>query len=193
MNEAKYREAERKLWTSIGREPSERFVVLRSTGTRVRVQEVGAGESVLFIHGGPNAGSTWAPLLEHLEGYRCLLVDRPGTGLSDPHPLTPAELAGGFGATFVGDVLDGLGVDRAHVVASLFLWGADDTFGGRDVAEHVVALMGDARLEMMPAASHLPWLDDPAAAALATDAFLGAGRRADTGTQPSPSAAGPAA
>lgn len=74
---------------------------------------------MVFIHGGPNAGSTWAPMLKHFHGFRCLLVDRPGTGLSEPNALTARNLLM-FGARFVGDVLDGLGIEKAHVVASSF-------------------------------------------------------------------------
>jgi pimeloyl-ACP methyl ester carboxylesterase len=119
VNERKYRAMERRLWEWAGLAPSERWVVLGDTGTRVRVQEVGEGDPVLFIHGGPNAGSTWAPMLRHFDGFRCLLVDRPGTGLSEPYPVTAANLAE-FGAGFVGNVLDGLGLSQAHVVASSF-------------------------------------------------------------------------
>jgi 2-hydroxy-6-oxonona-2,4-dienedioate hydrolase len=119
MDEAKYRAAEQRFWGTYGLEPSERFVRLASTGTRVRVFEVGQGEPVLFLHGGPNAGSTWAPLVAHLSGFRCVMLDRPGTGLSEPFPIRPTNLAA-IGARFVGDVLDGVGLERAHVVASSF-------------------------------------------------------------------------
>lgn len=119
MNEQKYRVAEQQLWESVGIEPAEHSVPLAGTGTSVRVQETGSGDPVLFIHGGPNAGSTWAPMLEHFQGFRCLLVDRPGAGLSEPYAVTAENLAE-FGASFVGDVLDGLGIERAHVVASSF-------------------------------------------------------------------------
>lgn len=117
MDEAKYRDAETRLWESVGIEPVEHLITLDSTGTAVRVQEVGEGEPVLFIHGGPNAGSTWAGLLEHFNGYRSLLVDRPGTGLSDPYTITDLEA---FTARFVEDVLVGLHVERADVVGSSF-------------------------------------------------------------------------
>jgi pimeloyl-ACP methyl ester carboxylesterase len=119
MNEAKYREAEQRLWDSIGVRPREGFVTLPRIGAKVRVQEVGEGEPTLFIHGGPNSGSTWAPLLEHFPGYRCLVVDRPGTGLSEPYTVTRNNLAR-FGDVFVGDVLAALDIDSAHVVASSF-------------------------------------------------------------------------
>jgi 2-hydroxy-6-oxonona-2,4-dienedioate hydrolase len=119
MDEARYRQAEAQLWASVGLTPAERHVRLASTGTLVRVQSVGQGEPALFIHGGPNSGSTWAPLLQHLHGFQCLLVDRPGTGLSQPYPITPANLPN-VGAAFVADLLDALDIDRAHVVASSF-------------------------------------------------------------------------
>ena len=61
----------------------------------------------------------------------------------------------------------------AVTTPTLFLWGEDDTFGGRDVAEHVVGLMPDARLEMRPDSGHLPWLDDPARIGKETASFLG--------------------
>lgn len=119
MNEAAYRASEERFWGAYGLRPSERFVPLAGTGTRVRVLEVGEGDPVLFVHGSPNAGSTWAPLVAHLSGFRALMVDRPGTGLSEPARLTAAGLPA-FGARFVADVLDGLGLERAHVVASSF-------------------------------------------------------------------------
>jgi pimeloyl-ACP methyl ester carboxylesterase len=299
-DERAYRAAEAHLWSTVGLTPSEHWVRPAATGTTVRVQEVGDGPPALFLHGGPNAGSTWAPLVAHLTGLRCLLVDRPGTGLSAPYPIGAGNLPR-IGAAFVGDVLDGLGISRAHVVASsfgghlalrsaaahperflrmvqmacpafvpgdrvpafmrlisrrsirrvvnalppseraarmvmrqigharsldsgrmpaafidwyvdlqrhtdtmrndgdligaamphwrdlrltaemlsavrvptLFWWGADDTFGGEQVARDLVAAMPDAQLQMVPDAGHLPWLDDPRAAAAATMSFLG--------------------
>lgn len=119
MNTRKYRAAEAMLWDNVGCKPVETHIALAGTNTRVRIQEVGEGEPVLFIHGGPNAGATWAPLVAHLEGYRCLLVDRPGTGLSERFVMSAQGLPE-IGARFVGDVLNGLGIDRAHVVASSF-------------------------------------------------------------------------
>lgn len=119
MNETKYREAEKKLWDGVGLTPTERFVQLPRIGTTVRVQEVGEGEPVLFIHGGPNSGSTWAPMVEHFPGFRCLLVDRPGTGLSEPYEVRRDNIVH-YASVFVGDVLEGLGLDSAQVVASSF-------------------------------------------------------------------------
>jgi hypothetical protein len=40
MDEARYREAERRLWASVGVAPTEQRVRLERTGLTVRVQEV---------------------------------------------------------------------------------------------------------------------------------------------------------
>lgn len=303
MDEAKYREAERELWDMVGVEPREARVPLPVAGVDVRVQIVGAGPPVLFIHGGPNSGSTWAPIVPAFDGFTSYLVDRPGTGLSDHFEMDEGGLYP-FAERFVGDLLDQFDIDRAHVVASsfggfvalcsaakaperfdrmvqmacpafapgmqtprfmrlmgigpirwlmntlppnqrvgdsilrqighgasldadripqifkdwylalqkhtdtmknegamianavsfrkgfdasltlpvstieavqtptLFLWGEDDAFGGRDVAEALVAAMQDARLEMLAESGHLPWLDDPEGIGRRSAAFL---------------------
>lgn len=119
MGEAQYRAAEKALWDSVGVDPKEHFVDLKTIGTRVRVQEAGKGEDVLFIHGGPNSGSTWAQLVGEMEGFRCLLLDRPGTGLSDDFSLRKEDHAQ-YTSSLVADVLDAFGIDKAHVVASSF-------------------------------------------------------------------------
>lgn len=304
MNEEKYRAVEQRLWASVGRTPTERFVQLPRIGVRVRVQEIGDGPPVLFVHGGPNSGSTWAPLVEHIEGFRCLLLDRPGTGLSERVDVGRSDFTT-FASRLVGDTLEALGIERAHVVASSlggycalwsasaeparfgrmvqmacpallpgqqlpkfmkaimlpgvrkviaalppnrkagesimrqighgtsidkgilpaahtewyealqrytdtmrndfdvihsigrhfsenpddelvlgaatlamvatpthFIWGLDDTFGGRDVGEWTVEQMLNATIEFVAESGHLPWLDDPRAVAEATTAFL---------------------
>lgn len=298
-HEQAFRAAEAAAWSSVGRRPTEQFVPIASTGTSVRVQEVGDGVATVFLHGGPNAGTTWAPMIGHVDGLRCLVVDRPGTGLSSPVELRPDNLVP-FAEAFLADVLDGLGLEKAHVVASsfggylalhgtashpgrvdrmvqmacpafapgmlvppfmsaltnpiargvinllppsrrasrsimrqighghtldhgglpavfedwylalqrhtdtmrndggmiargipvhdqltipddvlaavatptLFLWGEDDGFGGVDVAHRILAPMPDAELVMLPDSGHLPWLDDPAHTAKATQSFL---------------------
>jgi 2-hydroxy-6-oxonona-2,4-dienedioate hydrolase len=117
MDQQRYREVEQRLWAEEGATPIERFVRLPRHGVEVRVQEVGEGPPVLFIHGGPNAGSTWAPLVARLPGLRCLVLDRPGCGLSGPYTYTRESLREHF-ETLVPDVLDALGIDQAHMVGS---------------------------------------------------------------------------
>jgi 2-hydroxy-6-oxonona-2,4-dienedioate hydrolase len=116
MNELRYRQAEQRLWAHAGLAPAERRIRLASAGVRVRVQEVGEGPPILFIHpGGANAGATWALVAARLPYLRCLLVDRPGAGLSDPLQLDPAGLKD-FADRFVPDVLDAFGIDQVDLV-----------------------------------------------------------------------------
>ena len=112
----RYREAERGLWMRYGLAPAERFVDLERPPARVRVLEVGLGEPVLFVHGllGPDA---WAPLVRELRGFRCLVIDRPGWGLSSTIDYASASYAS-LVADVLRGVLDGLAVGRAHVVGA---------------------------------------------------------------------------
>jgi 2-hydroxy-6-oxonona-2,4-dienedioate hydrolase len=309
MDEVRYREAERRWFDHEGVTPLEHRVHLERLDVDVRVLEVGEGEPTLFVHaGGPNSGATFVSLAARMRGLRCLLLDRPGSGLSAalPDPVRPHNLRR-FAETLVVDVLDALEVERAHLVGSslggmiaiytaaahpdrvdrtvqlacpalsagsrfpmfmrlmmvrgvgrlmgmlppspravramlrqvghgvslrtgripdafveycvalqrdtdtmrhdgemlasaggfrgfdpslllpedvlrrassstYFLWGEDDVFGGRDVAEPLVSLMPDAQLEMLPCSGHQLWLDDPEHVAQAVMTHLLQGR-----------------
>ena len=304
--EARYREAERSLWQFVGVTPSEQRLQLDRTGVGVRVQEVGEGAPVLFVHGASNSGASWAPLVARLDGFHCVLLDRPGCGLSDPlaSGFDDVDRLAAFAEAVLVDVLDALGLDRAHLVATsfggylalrtaaahpdrvgrlvelgwtvgapiartpfvmrlasvpmvgrmlaavppneravramfrqiglrqaleagrvpqevldcylallrdtdtmrnelragpriitplggmndsvllprsvlaavkapaYFLWGAEDPFGGTDVARRFVPQIPNAELELMPGAGHAVWIDDPDHAAAATRRFL---------------------
>ena len=120
MDEARYREVEGKLWSYLEVEPTEHMVSLPSTGTAVRIQELGEGPPILFVHGGAINGASWASLAAELQQFRCLLLDRPGCGLSPRlanNPNTIAELIS-YCEGLVPDVLDGLDLKSAHVVCT---------------------------------------------------------------------------
>jgi 2-hydroxy-6-oxonona-2,4-dienedioate hydrolase len=121
VNELAYRAAERRLWHSIGVHPTERQIHLERIGVDVRIQEIGDGPPVLFIHGVATSGVSWAGLAARAHGFRCLILDRPGTGLSQPlgRPVDPATLAA-IADVLVADVLDALDLPSAHLVASSF-------------------------------------------------------------------------
>jgi 2-hydroxy-6-oxonona-2,4-dienedioate hydrolase len=121
VNELAYRAAERRLWQSIGAQPVERRIHLERIGVDVRIQEVGEGPPVLFIHGVATSGVSWAGLAARARGFRCLILDRPGTGLSQSldRPVDPRTLAA-MADVLVADVLDAVELPSAHVVASSF-------------------------------------------------------------------------
>jgi len=133
-NEGRYRQTEGRLWRSLGVTPTEQRVHLDRTGVTVRVQEVGEGPAVVFVHGGAIGGTSWASLVARLPDFRCIVLDRPGCGLSDPlvSNFEDVDELGTFADGLIVDVLDGMGLDRAYV--------ASTSFGGyialRSVAAH---------------------------------------------------------
>ena len=91
-------------------------------GNEVRVQEIGEGPPIIFIHGVAVAGSSWVLLADALkDDFRCILVDRPGCGLSDPIPNGPLKSPADF-KHFAEDLtpalLDGLELDAAHLACT---------------------------------------------------------------------------
>jgi pimeloyl-ACP methyl ester carboxylesterase len=110
----RYREAERELWDHYGLEPNERFLDLDSPAARLRVLEVGSGDPVLFVHGTVGPGS-WPSLIHELPGFRSIVLERPGWGLSSAIDFSRQEYK-----TLVADVLrgalDALELERADVV-----------------------------------------------------------------------------
>jgi pimeloyl-ACP methyl ester carboxylesterase len=111
----RYRERERALWDHYGLAPTERFIELASPRTRLRVVEVGSGEPILFIPGTAGVGPSWGALVSQLPGYRSIMLDRPGWGLSEPIDYRKHEYRR-VAADVVRGTLDSLGIDRAHVV-----------------------------------------------------------------------------
>jgi pimeloyl-ACP methyl ester carboxylesterase len=122
MDEARFRRAERRLWDSLGVSVVDRVVELGRLGTTLRVQEAGEGLPVVFIHGGSSAGTSWATLVARLQGLRCLLIDRPGCGLSPPLAIRLHDVRSldQFAEDLVQDVLDAVGLDRATLVTTSF-------------------------------------------------------------------------
>ncbi len=118
----RYREAELRLWAKLGVTPVNRRVRLASGG-EVRVQEIGEGAPVVFIHGGSIAGTSWCQLAASLEGVRCILVDRPGCGLSNPivgGPLLDLASVEAYADRLLSDLLDALELERAMVCATSY-------------------------------------------------------------------------
>ena len=121
-NEFLYREAEQRLWEWAGVTPTERRLDLSRTGATVRVQEVGVGPPIVFVHGASNGGASWATLVNRLDGFRCILLDRPGCCLSPPLDTRFDDVArlATFADALVVDVLDALELENAHLVGTSF-------------------------------------------------------------------------
>src|SRR5919206_1734896 len=120
MNELRYRRVEEALFADAGLDPVERWIDLPSIGTRARVLETGGeGPPVLFLHGGPNAAATWSYVASRAPGLRCLMLDRPGTGLSTAPVAVPrVRDLPRYVEHLTRDVLDALDLRRASLVGS---------------------------------------------------------------------------
>ena len=77
----------------------------------------------MFVHGVTVAGSSWCQLAAALPHFRCILLDRPGCGLSDPVPggsLEGPDAVLDYADDLVSDVLDALDIERTHVAATSY-------------------------------------------------------------------------
>lgn len=72
--------------------------------------EVGSGDPILFVHGTAGPGA-WPALIRELDGFRCLILDRPGWGLSSAVDYSRHDYGALIGELLEG-TLDRLGVDR---------------------------------------------------------------------------------
>lgn len=119
VNLSRFFEAESQLWNSLGVTPSERRVHLSRNDVEVRIQEIGTGPPVLFVHGGTTSGMSWAMLAAQLTGFHCILLDRPGTGASEQlSSRLDVESLSELGDTLIVDAIDALELESAHLVAT---------------------------------------------------------------------------
>lgn len=163
----KYEAAELAFLASEGVDAASRIVDLERLGSRLRVLDAGEGPPVLFVPGVMTGGAVFAGLVPRLDGFRCIMVDRPGVGLSPPLPSPPNTLSEHehVGDVLLVDVLDGLGIERSHIVAT----SQGGWTGFRSLAAHPdrfdryvgLAYQMGARLEKLPLSMKIPpirWL-----------------------------------
>ena len=120
IKEENYRSAEARLWEYYQAKPQEHFIDLEKPKIKVRVLEFGEGTPVLFIHGGPNAGSTWAPIAHAMQDFHCIILDRPGCGLSDPINYAANGDLQSIALDVITPILDKLSIEQTAIVASSF-------------------------------------------------------------------------
>jgi pimeloyl-ACP methyl ester carboxylesterase len=90
--------------------------IVTDDGVTLHAEETGAGEPLVFIHEFAGDHRSWEPQVRHFSaGYRCVTYAARGYPPSD----VPTDLEAYSQARAVADaiaVLDGLGIDRAHLV-----------------------------------------------------------------------------
>jgi pimeloyl-ACP methyl ester carboxylesterase len=148
--DARIRDAEARLFARSGVRPEESYLDLSSARVRLRLLSVGSGPSVVLLHGVALAAAVFAPWLEDLRGYRLLMVDLPGHGLSGPVTYRRGAVRD-HSLRLIDDLLDALGLATApvlgHSLGGMFaLWYAaarpDRIASLVTVADPAVALPG---------------------------------------------------
>jgi pimeloyl-ACP methyl ester carboxylesterase len=111
----KIRETETRLFARSGLQPEESFLDIDSVKVRLRVLSVGSGPALVMLHGVSLAAAVWAPWLASLTGYRALLVELPGHGLSGPVAYRPGAVRD-HSLRLIDGLFDALGLATAPVV-----------------------------------------------------------------------------
>lgn len=116
---AEFEAAERALHDRHGLTAESRRLTVRHAGApfTARVVEAGAGQPTLFVHGGGSTAAEWTPLLARLPDRRCIAVDRPGCGGTDPFDYRGVDVRR-HAVGFLEGLLDALELDRAPIVAN---------------------------------------------------------------------------
>jgi pimeloyl-ACP methyl ester carboxylesterase len=113
----RYRRLQTALLSSRKLDYTERDVDVAPLRLRAHVIEAGRGEPLLLIHGGNGVGAHWLPLMTRLGGWRMIVPDRPGCGLTDGFLYDGVDMRA-HGAAFVEGVLDALGVEAASIIGN---------------------------------------------------------------------------
>ena len=112
-----FRRAEHAYHESEGVSVLERTFDIPGMGIETRYFEVGEGPPVLMVHGGGALASGWTPLIPHLRGFRLIIPDRPGCGLTGLVDYRNVKLRD-HAIAFLVAVLEDAGVERCSVVAN---------------------------------------------------------------------------
>jgi len=90
--------------------------ITTSDGIALHVEEAGSGTPILFIHEFGGNHASWEPQLRHFSRrHRCITYAARGYPPSDV-PDEAARYSQAIAVTDAVAVLDGLGIDRAHIV-----------------------------------------------------------------------------
>jgi pimeloyl-ACP methyl ester carboxylesterase len=85
-------------------------------GTKLYVEETGAGTPVLFIHEYAGDYRSWEPQMRYFgRQYRCITYSQRGYPPSDV-PSDPARYSQALARDDVIGLMDALGIERAHIV-----------------------------------------------------------------------------
>jgi pimeloyl-ACP methyl ester carboxylesterase len=98
---------------------SPRWSEVTAAGVRCEVLEAGAGPPLVLVHGGMAHCTQWVPLMARLADHvTCYAVERPSNGASDALDHSQIIDRRDHVTQVIGDLLDGIDVDRAPIVGN---------------------------------------------------------------------------
>ena len=167
-------DAQQRMLDRYGVDAQSRYVDVPSIGGRAHVLIAGGGPAVVMLNGIGTPAAMWAPLMAQLKGVRLFAVDLPAYGLTDTTGEFTEDLRRNA-VRFLGEVIDGLALDRPAFVANSLgaLWASWLALGRADrmaalvyVGCPALALGTSAPLPMRllaakPLGRLLTWLQPP--------------------------------
>jgi pimeloyl-ACP methyl ester carboxylesterase len=91
--------------------------IVSPDGVRLHVQAAGEGPAVVFVHELLGNGATFAPVVQRMRGHwRCITYNARGYPPSDVPAFSPQAYSEATARQDLLAVLDGLGIERAHLV-----------------------------------------------------------------------------
>lgn len=194
---SKYRNSEKRYFEGCHVQVDEHFIEIKKLSIRVRVLTAGNGSPLLFVHGAPAAGAIWMPLIRNLQGYKNIIIDRPGCGLSEKtsyKDLSRDHLQSIMVST-IDAVLDHFNIPQVPIVSSSFGSGLTLLYAlkrtgriSKLVIEGAPALINDSHVPAFMKPMLLPglrWLIPrlPTTTAIMKKIMIGLGHRYSIGQQ----------
>lgn len=108
--------AEQELLRTYGLTAKETWLTLNYQQLRLQIIEIGEGTPILVIPGNTGDSFPFLPLIPQLPGYRFILVNRPGGGLSDGFDHEQVAIKPFVNEMF-SEVLAALGLEKVNIMA----------------------------------------------------------------------------
>jgi pimeloyl-ACP methyl ester carboxylesterase len=138
--------------------PDTRVSRIRWSQGETQCFELGTGSPLLYVHGGLGGAYEIVPILAALaKNHRVLAIDRPGHGMADPFDYRGVDLLD-HARTFLGDILDALGLSSVDVVANSMggLWSVAFAIGAPSRVSRLVLVGAPVGLKRRPPLLLLP-------------------------------------
>jgi pimeloyl-ACP methyl ester carboxylesterase len=110
-------DAERRLFAYYDLDYKSHFVEMSQPDLRLRVLEVGSGKPLLMVPGGSGEALIFTAIMAELQGWRMIVINRPGGGLSDGVDHRQVNLRQ-LAVNTLRTVADEFGLDEVPIVCN---------------------------------------------------------------------------